>query len=174
MKQEDTEIISLTGYECEFINNALAEVDFDYDTSIHNKLTATYPVHPHGRAAIRFTVSEANLIGRGISWSSLMHPVQSEFLMAEERLRNRRVCPECFIHRDLASFTVEVKAEGVAEFNRRWPCSKLPEVDFTAQFDQDRNLIDTSIPDVDSSGECAAIINDAEKYLFDYLVPFWA
>lgn len=68
---------------------------------------------------------------------------------------------------------VRVSREGVAEFNRTWPCSELRDRSYWFEFDADQNLVDTDVPEQDDGGAALAMSNDCQAWLFDGVAPAW-
>lgn len=69
---------------------------------------------------------------------------------------------------------VRVSKEGVASFNRSWPCSELSSTRaYWFEFDQDRNLVDTDVPEHSDGPAALAMSQDAEAFLFDSVQPDW-
>jgi hypothetical protein len=66
---------------------------------------------------------------------------------------------------------ITVHPDGVAAFNKRWPCSNLlDDRSISFEFDRRGDLIDTDAPD----GEAAlAMANDVKAFLFDHKWPEW-
>jgi len=62
----------------------------------------------------------------------------------------------------------------VAEFNRRWRCSELRSTrGYWFEFDADRDLIDTDLPEHDDGPAATAMADDCRAYLFDDRTPDW-
>lgn len=69
---------------------------------------------------------------------------------------------------------VLVSREGVAAFNRIWPCSELrASRAYWFEFDADGDLVDTDVPQQDDGGAAAAMSDDCKAYLFDDEQPAW-
>jgi hypothetical protein len=70
---------------------------------------------------------------------------------------------------------VRVSSEGVASFNRAWPCSELRSTRaYWFQFDGDGDLIDSDLPHTDDGNAAAAMAEDCKAWLFDDVTPPWA
>ncbi len=70
---------------------------------------------------------------------------------------------------------VIVSREGVAAFNRQWPCSELRDTrHYWFEFDTDGDLIDTDVPEQDDGHAASAMAEDCRAYLFDDIQPDWA
>lgn len=61
----------------------------------------------------------------------------------------------------------------VAKFRAQWPCAELRDRAYWFEFDQDRDLIDTDVPEHDDGTAAHALSEDAKAYLFDNEVPAW-
>lgn len=70
---------------------------------------------------------------------------------------------------------VIVSREGVASFNRGWPCSELRDTRaYWFEFATNQDLIDTDCPEQDDGGAALAMSQDCQRYLFDGVQPEWA
>lgn len=70
---------------------------------------------------------------------------------------------------------VIVSREGVAAFNRTWPCSSLrASRAYWFEFDADGDLIDTDCPEQDDGPPASAMADDCKAYLFEDEQPSWA
>lgn len=70
---------------------------------------------------------------------------------------------------------VLVSREGVAAFNRTWPCSSLrASRAYWFEFDADGDLIDTDCPEQDAGPAASAMADDCKAYLFEDEQPTWA
>lgn len=70
---------------------------------------------------------------------------------------------------------VRVSSEGVADFNRRWPCSELrASRAYWFEYDADGDLIDVDVPQQDDGGAATAMAADCKAWLFDGDAPAWA
>lgn len=70
---------------------------------------------------------------------------------------------------------VRVSREGIAAFNRQWPCSSLRSSRaYWFEFDHDRDLIDTDVPEHDDGSAALALSQDCEAFAFDDEMPDWA
>lgn len=70
---------------------------------------------------------------------------------------------------------VIVSRDGVAAFNRRWPCSELRDSRaYWFEFDSDGDLIDTDVPEQDDGSAATAMADDCKTFLFDGVTPEWA
>jgi len=70
---------------------------------------------------------------------------------------------------------VIVSREGVASFNRSWPCSELSASrHYWFEFDANRDLVDTDVPEHSDGSAAVAMSQDCEAYLFDNVRPEWA
>ena len=75
----------------------------------------------------------------------------------------------------IVSREVSVSREGVAAFNRRWPCSELRDSRaYWFEFDSDGNLIDTDVPEQDDGSAATAMAEDCKAFYFDDTMPEWA
>ena len=69
---------------------------------------------------------------------------------------------------------VQVTRVGVALFNAQWPCSKLSsERCYWFEFDENRDLVDTDVPEHSDGPEAKAMADDALSFLLGD-VPDWA
>lgn len=69
----------------------------------------------------------------------------------------------------IAPGTVQVSADGVADFNSRWPNSPLkPDRTYTFMFDCCGNLIDTDVPGEDDGAAALVLSFDAGDWLLEY------
>lgn len=71
-------------------------------------------------------------------------------------------------------YKVRVTREGVAAFNRTWPCSELRDRSYWFEFDNRGDLVDTDCPEQDDGHAAAAIAEDCKAYLFEDSFPEWA
>ena len=70
---------------------------------------------------------------------------------------------------------VIVSREGVAAFNRTWPCSSLRSTrSYWFEFDVQGDLADTDCPDQDDGSAAAAMSDDCKAYLFNDEQPAWS
>lgn len=70
---------------------------------------------------------------------------------------------------------VIVSRDGVAAFNRVWPCSELRSTRaYWFEFDERGDLIDTDCPQQDDGPAASAMADDCKAYLFDDEQPTWA
>lgn len=69
---------------------------------------------------------------------------------------------------------VIVSRDEVANFNRRWPCSELRDRSYWFEFDANRDLVDTDVPEQDDGSAASAMADDCRAYLFDAIAPEWA
>ena len=70
---------------------------------------------------------------------------------------------------------VRVSRDGVASFNRGWPCSELRDTRaYWFEFDGRGDLIDTDLPHTDDGNASAAMAEDCKAWLFDGVSPSWA
>lgn len=85
-------------------------------------------------------------------------------------LRNKDDAP----HVRTMGYKIIVSREGVAAFNRAWPCSKLRDSRcYWFEFDDDRDLVDTDCPQQDDGPEASAMADDCRTYLFDDIAADW-
>lgn len=71
--------------------------------------------------------------------------------------------------------TVRVSAEGVASFNRGWPCSELRSSRaYWFEFDEAGDLVDTDCPESDDGPAASAMADDCRQFLVDGVAPTWA
>lgn len=70
---------------------------------------------------------------------------------------------------------VRVSKEAVALFNARWPASSLrTSRAYWFEFDANRDLIDTDVPEQDDGDAATALAEDCEAWLFDAKAPAWS
>lgn len=70
---------------------------------------------------------------------------------------------------------VRVTMDGVAEFNRRWPCSELRSTRaYWFDFDANGDLVDTDVPEHDDGSAATAMSDDCKAFLFEGKTPAWA
>lgn len=70
---------------------------------------------------------------------------------------------------------VRVSREGVASFNRGWPCSELRfSRAYWFEFNAAGDLIDSDLPHTDDGPAAAAMCEDCKAWLFDGTAPDWA
>lgn len=70
---------------------------------------------------------------------------------------------------------VRVSAEGVASFNRGWPCSSLRSSRaYWFEFDAAGDLVDVDVPQQDDGPAASAMAEDCKAWLFDFCQPDWA
>lgn len=70
---------------------------------------------------------------------------------------------------------VIVSREGVASFNRAWPCSTLRNTRaYWFEFDSHGDLVDTDCPAHDDGPAASAMADDCKAFLFDDIRPEWA
>lgn len=69
---------------------------------------------------------------------------------------------------------VRVSREGVASFNRAWPCSTLRDARaYWFEFDSTGDLVDTDCPEHDDGPAAVAMADDCKAWLFDDVQPEW-
>lgn len=69
---------------------------------------------------------------------------------------------------------VRVSREEVAAFNNRWPGSNLRSTRaYWFEFDNNRDLVDTDVPQHDDGPAALALSQDCERFLFDDEIPEW-
>lgn len=69
----------------------------------------------------------------------------------------------------------QVTREEVAAFNAQWPGSELrASRSYWFEFDAERQLIDTDVPEHDDGRAAHAMAQDCERWLFDDIEPQWA
>lgn len=69
---------------------------------------------------------------------------------------------------------VRVSAEGVASFNRGWPCSSLRACRaYWFEFDSNGELSDTDVPHTDDGDAATAMAEDCLAWLDDDTNPDW-
>lgn len=69
---------------------------------------------------------------------------------------------------------VRVSAEGVASFNRGWPCSTLRSSRaYWFEFEPDGDLVDTDCPESDDGPAALAMAADCLAWLDDDTRPEW-
>lgn len=70
---------------------------------------------------------------------------------------------------------VRVSREGVASFNRAWPCSTLRDSRaYWFEFDSDGDLVDTDCPEHDDGPAASAMADDCREFLLEGTRPDWA
>ena len=70
---------------------------------------------------------------------------------------------------------VRVSRDGVAAFNRTWPCSTLRDSRaYWFEFDASGDLVDTDCPEQDDGPAAAAMSDDCKAWLFNDELPGWA
>ena len=70
---------------------------------------------------------------------------------------------------------VRVSREGVASFNRAWPCSELRSTRaYWFEYDADGDLVDSDVPEKDDGPAASAMCDDCKAWLFDDETPDWA
>ena len=70
---------------------------------------------------------------------------------------------------------VRISKEGVAMFNRQWPCSTLRATRaYWFEFDDSGDLIDTDCPEQDDGPASVAMADDAREFLFNDRTPAWS
>jgi len=70
---------------------------------------------------------------------------------------------------------IGVTREGVAAFNRQWPCSELrPSRAYWFEFDEHGDLVDTDCPEQDDGAAAAAMADDCRTFLETGNEPSWA
>jgi hypothetical protein len=73
-----------------------------------------------------------------------------------------------------SKFKIGFDQVAIALFNAQWPASPLdPKRQYWFEFDADRNLIDTDVPEHTDGPAAAALASDAEAYAFDSIQPEW-
>ena len=70
---------------------------------------------------------------------------------------------------------VRISKEGVAAFNRAWPCSELRSTRaYWFEFDSCGDLVDVDVPESDDGLAASAMAQDAKAFLLDDITPMWA
>lgn len=70
---------------------------------------------------------------------------------------------------------VIVSRDGVASFNRAWPCSELRSTRaYWFEFDARGDLVDTDIPQQDDGSAASAMADDCRAFLMDGVRPDWS
>jgi len=70
---------------------------------------------------------------------------------------------------------IRVSKEGVAVFNRVWPCSELRATRaYWFEFDAKGDLVDTDVPEQDDGSAAAAMSRDCQAFLENDTLPSWA
>lgn len=70
---------------------------------------------------------------------------------------------------------VRVSPEGVASFNRGWPCSELRATRaYWFEFDSDGDLVDSDLPHTDDGAAAVAVADDCREFLLEGTRPEWA
>lgn len=70
---------------------------------------------------------------------------------------------------------VRVSADGVASFNRGWPCSTLRDSRaYWFEFEASGDLVDSDCPEHDDGPAAAAMADDCKAWLFEGQRPEWA
>lgn len=69
---------------------------------------------------------------------------------------------------------VIVSRDGVASFNRGWPCSELRDCAYWFEFDAAGDLVDVDVPESDDGGAASAMADDCRAFLVDGTRPAWA
>jgi hypothetical protein len=70
---------------------------------------------------------------------------------------------------------VRVSAEGVASFNRGWPCSELRATRaYWFEFDSSGDLVDSDLPESDDGSAAVAMADDCRAFLLEGTRPDWA
>lgn len=70
---------------------------------------------------------------------------------------------------------VRVSKDGVASFNRGWPCSELRATRaYWFEFDADGDLVDTDLPHTDGGSAATAMAADCQAWLDEGVTPEWA
>src|ERR1039457_6231859 len=70
---------------------------------------------------------------------------------------------------------VRVSKDGVAAFNRQWPCSELrTSRAYWFEFENNGDLVDTDVPEQDDGTAAAAMADDAREFMFNDTLPGWA
>jgi hypothetical protein len=70
---------------------------------------------------------------------------------------------------------VRVSPEGVASFNRGWPCSRLrASRAYWFEFDSRGELVDSDLPESDDGPEAVAMAQDCLEWLEDGISPEWS
>jgi hypothetical protein len=70
---------------------------------------------------------------------------------------------------------VRVSRDGVASFNRAWPCSTLrPSRAYWFEFDTRGDLVDTDCPESDDGPAALAMSDDCRAFLLDGTAPEWS
>ncbi len=71
-------------------------------------------------------------------------------------------------------YKVIVSRDGIASFNRAWPCSELRSSRaYWFEFDDKGDLVDTDCPEQDDGSAALALSQDCKSYLFDDQQPAW-
>lgn len=79
------------------------------------------------------------------------------------------------IIQEISPNKIRVSREGVASFNRGWPCSELrSERAYWFEFDSSGDLVDSDVPQSDDGAAAVAMADDCKTYLFCGLRPSWA
>lgn len=69
---------------------------------------------------------------------------------------------------------VRVSADGVASFNRGWPCSELRSTRaYWFEFSTSGDLIDCDVPHTDDGAAATAMAADCLEYLDEGVMPEW-
>jgi len=70
---------------------------------------------------------------------------------------------------------VRVSPEGVASFNRAWPCSRLrASRAYWFEFDSRGELVDSDLPHTDDGPEALAMAQDCLAWLDNDAAPEWS
>jgi hypothetical protein len=69
---------------------------------------------------------------------------------------------------------VVVDRTAIALFNAQWPGSNLRTTrSYWFEFDRNRDLIDTDLPEHDDGSPAMALVEDCRAWLFDLHQPSW-
>ncbi len=70
---------------------------------------------------------------------------------------------------------VRVSKDGIAAFNRQWPCSELRSTRaYWFEFADNGDLVDTDCPEQDDGSAAVAMAEDCRDFLFNDNTPNWA
>lgn len=68
-----------------------------------------------------------------------------------------------------------VSKDGVAAFNRTWPCSTLRATRaYWFEFESNGDLVDTDCPEHDDGPAASAMADGCKAYHFENITPAWA
>ena len=75
----------------------------------------------------------------------------------------------------VGSNKIRISKEGIAAFNRVWPCSTLRSSRaYWFEFEDSGDLVDTDVPEHDDGPAASALADDAREFLFNSDLPSWA